>query len=66
MSSQARTRAVGVLFVLAVIAVTGALVGAIGHYTVLDRPVLPGALAARLIIVSGTLVFGTGPSSRSG
>jgi hypothetical protein len=62
MSSQLRTRTAGVLFVLAVLAVAGALVGAIGHYTVLDRPVLLGTLAASLIIVSGTLVFRGGPS----
>ncbi|MER6170283.1 hypothetical protein [Streptosporangium sp. NPDC001681] len=60
MSSDSRTRAAGVLFVLAVLAVAGALVGAVGHYTILDRPVLLGTLAASLIIVSGALVFGGG------
>ncbi|GLK07414.1 hypothetical protein GCM10017600_08190 [Streptosporangium carneum] len=38
-----------------------ALVGAVGHYAVLDRPVLLGTLAASLIIVSGAIVFGGGP-----
>ncbi|XVQ83521.1 hypothetical protein ACQP2K_32520 [Microbispora siamensis] len=57
MSSRLRTRTAGVLFVLAVLVVAGALVGAVGHYTVLDRPVLLGTLAASLIIVSGALAF---------
>ncbi|MDP9864332.1 MULTISPECIES: hypothetical protein [Streptosporangium] len=61
MSSHLRTRVAGVLFVLAVLAVASALVGAIGHYTVLDRPVLLGTLAASLIIVSGALVLGGEP-----
>lgn len=60
MSSDSRTRAAGVFFVLAVLAVAGALVGAVGHYAVLDRPILLGTLAASLIIVSGALVFGGG------
>ncbi|MEU6413013.1 hypothetical protein [Microbispora sp. NPDC046933] len=62
MSSHARTRAAVVFFVLALLAVVGAVVGAVGHYTVLDRPLLLGTLAASLIIVSGTLAFGGGLS----
>ncbi|MCC5580259.1 hypothetical protein IMZ11_32025 [Microtetraspora sp. AC03309] len=57
MSSHLRAWAAGVLFVLAVLAVASALVGAVGHYTVLDRPVLLGTLATSLIIVSGALVL---------
>ncbi|GAA2877739.1 hypothetical protein GCM10010517_39400 [Streptosporangium fragile] len=50
----------GVLFVLALLAVAAALIGAIGNYAVLDRPVLLGTLAASLVIVSGGLAFGGG------
>ncbi|MEV7008873.1 hypothetical protein [Streptosporangium sp. NPDC051022] len=37
------------------------MAGAVGHYVVLDRPILLGTLAASLIIVSGALVLGGGP-----
>ncbi|MER7209982.1 hypothetical protein ABT340_23240 [Streptosporangium sp. NPDC000239] len=56
-----RTRVAGAFFVLAVLAVAGALVGALGHYTVLDRPVLLGTLAVSLVVLAGALVFGGGP-----
>ncbi|MFI6176452.1 hypothetical protein ACIA8R_13055 [Nonomuraea sp. NPDC051191] len=56
-----RGRVAAGLLVLAVVVVAAALVGGLGHYVVLDRPVLLGTVAASLVIVSGALAFGAGP-----
>lgn len=60
-SSRSRARVAAGLLVLAAVAVAGALVGGLGHYVLLDRPLLLGTLAASLVVVSGALAFGGGP-----
>ncbi|MGW4410530.1 hypothetical protein ACWEJ6_41290 [Nonomuraea sp. NPDC004702] len=60
-TSRSRARVAAGLLVLAAVAVAGALVGGLGHYVLLDRPVLLGTLAASLVVVSGALAFGGGP-----
>ncbi|MGW2161058.1 hypothetical protein [Nonomuraea sp. NPDC001699] len=57
-----RGRVAAGLLVLAVVVVAAALVGGLGHYVVLDRPVLLGTVAASLVIVSGALALGAGPT----
>ncbi|MFF4194477.1 hypothetical protein [Nonomuraea sp. NPDC001831] len=60
-TSCSHARVAAGLLVLAVVAVAAALVGGLGHYVLLDRPVLLGTLAASLVVVSGALAFGGGP-----
>ncbi|MGW0588996.1 hypothetical protein [Streptosporangium sp. NPDC002607] len=60
MSSNSRTSSAGVLFLLGVLAIAVALVGAAGHYVFLNQPVVLTGVAALLIAGAGWLRFGKG------
>ncbi|GGT33706.1 hypothetical protein ACFFV7_49205 [Nonomuraea spiralis] len=60
MSPRSRGRAAAGLLALAAVVVAVALAGSFGHYAVFDHPVLLGAVAVSLVVVSGALAFGGG------